>query len=247
MTRETRYVLITRHPADCAELRELVRPCAITIKPYPVLRLEDVVDEEGWQALLAALPGPSLPPAAWLVLASPRAAQRFVDQVRSRQALHLLRLSVAAVGESTAAAGVKAGLEVTLVGPGSGLGLASELIPRLAPASPMVFARGRNRRRELPDALTAAGHHLHPLVVYRMRATPPRELPPLGARVDAVVMTSPRAAKMYLQGVGGLPLPCRHLALGPTTRDAAAALGIECQMPAKPTIQSLAEELCRNL
>ncbi len=245
---ETRYVLITRHPADCAELRELVRGCSISIKPYPVLRLEDVVDEEGWQALLAALPGPSqVPPNAWLVLASPRAVKRFLDQVRSRQALHLLRLPVAAVGESTAAAGAKADLEVAMVGPGSGLGLAKQLIPRLAPTSPMVLACGQNRRHELPDALAAAGHTLHAVVVYRMRATPPRELPPLGRRVDTVVLTSPRAAKLYLQGVGGLPLPCSHLALGPTTRDAAAALGIECGIPEKPTIESLAEELCQNL
>jgi len=79
-----------------------------------------------------------------------------------------------------------------------------------------------------------------------MVPTPPRELPPLGPSLDAVILTSPRAAGLYLDGVGGLPLPCRHWALGPTTQAAAVALGIECLSPDKPTMQSLAEELCKN-
>jgi uroporphyrinogen-III synthase len=85
-----------------------------------------------------------------------------------------------------------------------------------------------------------------PVVVYRMDPTPPRELPPLGPSLDAVVLTSPRAATFYLEGVGGHPLPCPHWALGPTTRQAAAALGIDCRIPLEPTMKSLAEELCRN-
>ncbi len=84
-----------------------------------------------------------------------------------------------------------------------------------------------------------------PLVVYRMRATPPAELPPVEPNLDAVVVTSPRAAKLYLEAVGGRPLPCPHWALGPTTGDAARSLGIECLVPSEPSLESLAEELCR--
>jgi uroporphyrinogen-III synthase len=59
-------------------------------------------------------------------------------------------------------------------------------------------------------------------------------------------MTSPRAARLYLEAVGGRPLPLPHWALGSTTRDAALALGIaDCRAPVSPTIASLAEELCR--
>ena len=46
----SRFVLITRHPADCVELQELITPCGLTLRPYPVLRLEDVVDDSGWEA-----------------------------------------------------------------------------------------------------------------------------------------------------------------------------------------------------
>jgi uroporphyrinogen-III synthase len=237
--------MVTRHHQDCRELQELVSACDIVIKPYPVLRLEDVEDDKGWRATLQALSSSTSQAAAWLVLASPRAPARFVAQVRGHSAEHLLELPVAAVGKSTAAAAVEAGLAVKLTGPGSGVGLAEHLLPELAPASPVVFACGHDRRRELPDALTAAGHQLLPITVYRMRPTPPRELPPLGARVDVVVLTSPRSAQLYLDGVGGLPLPCQHMALGTTTQTAATGLGIECRIPEEPTMKSLAEELCR--
>jgi uroporphyrinogen-III synthase len=241
----TRYVMITRHHQDCHELQELVTERDIVIKPYPVLRLEDVEDAKGWRAALQALSSGASQAAAWLVLASPRAPARLVAQARRRSAEQLLELPVAAVGKSTAAAAVAVGLTVRLTGPGSGAGLAEQLLPELAPASPVVFACGRDRRRELPDAISAAGRQVLPITVYRMRPTPPRELPPLGPRVDTVVLTSPRSAQLYLDGVGGLPLPCQHMALGSTTQTAAAGLGIECRIPEEPTMKSLAEELCR--
>ena len=133
-----------------------------------------------------------------------------------------------------------------VVGPGDGAGLAKRLIAQVEGPTPFIFAGGRDRRPELPRALTGAGHEVLPIVVYRMDPTPPRELPPLGPSLEAVVLTSPRAAQLYLDGVGGLPLPCAHWALGPTTRAAAAAIGIDCLVPREPTLESLAEELCKS-
>jgi len=240
----SRFVLITRHPSDCGELQALIDPCGLKLRPYPVLRLAPFTDDEGWHEALAKVPGAGK--GAWVLLASPRAADPFVHACRERGAEHLLDLPVAVVGEGTARSAMKAGLKVEEVGPGTGLGLAEQLASRLAPDTDIVFACGRDRRPEMPDALSKAGHTVLPVVVYRMDPTPSRELPPLGPNLEAVVLTSPRAAALYLEGVGGLPLPCRHLALGPTTRDAAAALGIECAIPRQPNLESLAEELCRN-
>jgi uroporphyrinogen-III synthase len=234
----SRFVLITRHPADCAELQELVRPHGVVIRPYPVLRLEELEDDRGWRQLAGA----GAPD--WLLMASPRAPQRFVDQARARGMEGLLARPAAAVGTTTADAVRAAGLDLALVGPGTGAGLAEQLVQRWTAATTAVFACGRHRRPELPDALEAAGHTVLPVEVYRMRATPPRELPPLPPSLEAVVLTSPRAARLYLEGVGGLPLPCQHVALGPTTRTAAAAIGIECRMPERPDMESLAEVLC---
>jgi uroporphyrinogen-III synthase len=235
----TRKVLITRHPSDCLELRQKLAGSDIVLRPFPVLRAETVEDDSGWDKVQAA------GPPDWLVLTSPRAPSPFVEQARCRDLQHLLDLPIAAVGETTAQSALKAGLQIEIEGPGSGKGLAAALLPHLTPSSLMILACGHDRRREIPEELEGAGHRILPIVVYRMRPTPPRELPPLGDRVDAVVLTSPRAARLYLDGVGGLPLPCQHWALGPTTRDAAGALGIDCNIPEKPTMNSLAEELCR--
>jgi uroporphyrinogen-III synthase len=236
----SRFVLITRHPAECAELQEMLAPCGLTVRPYPVLRLEEVENDAGWVALETEEVRPG-----WVLMASPRAPERFVRQCRMRHADGLLELPVAVIGDGTADASIAAGLTPEIVGPGTGLGLAGRLITRWPPSTTAIFACGHHRRNELPDTLEAAGHRVLPVVVYRMRPTPPRELPPLGPSLDAVVVTSPRAARLYLDGVGGHPLPCPHWALGPTTRDAANTMGIDCRIPSEPTIESLAEELCR--
>ena len=238
------FVLITRHPSECGELQSLLDPCHLKLRPYPVLRLADVHDDEGWRTVTDRLP--DLAQGAWLVMASPRAPERFVAECKRIGATALLERSVAAVGTSTAASAQSAGLRVDLVGPGTGAGLAAQLIDEIEGPAIFVFACGRDRRPELPRALTGAGHQVLPVVVYRMTPTPARELPPLGSSLDGVILTSPRAAQLYLDGVGGFPLPCRHWALGPTTQAAAATIGIDCSIPHEPTFDSLAEELCKS-
>ncbi len=238
------FVLITRHPSDCAELQALLDRCGLRLRPFPVLRLSEFDDDGAWRTLTARLT--DLADTGWIVLASPRASNRFVEACRRHAAGALLERPVAVVGPSTAAAARAAGLRVELVGPGTGAGLARELSARLDRPMPIVFACGRDHRPELVREMTRAGHEVIPVVVYSMDPTPPRELPPLGPSLDAVVLTSPRAAELYLAGVGGLPLPCVHWALGPTTGAAAAALGIDCRVPPEPTIESLAEELCKS-
>jgi uroporphyrinogen-III synthase len=241
----SRFVLVTRHPDDCRELQELLRPHDLVVRPFPVLRVEEVEDSRGWKAALSALPA-GASTRAWTILASPRAPRRFAEQASRRQAHHLLELPVAAVGPTTAREAEHAGLDVRMVGSSTGKTLADELVATLDGPITALFPCGHHRRPELPDTLTAAGHRVLPIEVYHMRATPPRELPPLPPSLEAVVLTSPRAARLYLEGVGGMPLPCTHWGLGPTTRDAAASLGIDCRIPERPDMESLAEELCRT-
>ena len=239
-----RFVLITRHPADCTELQKLLDPCGLTLRPYPVLRLAEDWDEGGWNAVTERFPTSSA--TGRIVFASPRAPKPFVEACRRIGAEHLLELPAAAVGSSTEIAAREAGFHVDTVGPGTGIGLAHHLNQIIDAPAAFILACGRERRPELQNTLAAAGHEVLPVVVYHMDPTPPRELPPLGPSLEAVVLTSPRAAELYLAGVGGLPLPCPHWALGPTTRDAAAALGVHCSIPQKPSFESLAEELCKT-
>ncbi len=230
-------VLITRPREDCVRLLELLEPCGLTVKPFPVLRVTTVEDARAWKAVGRLLEHEIQ---GWIVLASPRAPGRLVSQASGRGQKGLLTWPVAAVGSGTAEAARQAGLDVSLTGPGTGIGLAGELNQLLTEPTEVVFAAGHHRRPELPRELERDGHTVRTLVVYRMQQTPPLELPPLGPRVDIVVLTSPRSARYYLEAVGGLPLTCPHWALGPTTRDAAAGMGIDCRIPPRPDIESLA-------
>jgi uroporphyrinogen-III synthase len=240
----TRYVLVTRHPSDCAELQALLDPCGIKVRPYPVLRVTDVDDKIAWEGAREA--GTDLESRTWVVIASPRAPERFVAGCRRHRCNWLLDVPAAVVGDTTAEAARRAGVRVEVVGPGTGIGLAKRLLRHITERTTFLFACGRDRRPELPTTLVEAGHVVEPIVVYQMDPTPPRELPPLGPSLEAVILTSPRAAELYLAGVGGLPLPCQHWALGPTTKNAAAAIGIDCLIPPEPSIELLAEELCKT-
>ena len=107
----SRAVLITRHPADCSELQELLAPSGITLRPYPVLRLVEVNDRNGWLDVrdLLADHGATL----WLVMASPRAPERLLRQAHERGAHGVLELPTAVVGDATARAAVQAGFRVS--------------------------------------------------------------------------------------------------------------------------------------
>lgn len=239
----TRRVLVTRTADGCGELQAMLAPSGLEVAPYPVLRFAEVSDDPGWDEVLAEIaPGDS----AWLVFASPRAARPFVRQADARGGDHLRRLPVATVGRGTAAAVRAAGLDVDLVGPGTGAGLAAALLERFSSRERIVFPAGRDRRPEMPEILASAGHRVLPVVVYRMDETPREELPRLPPGLEAVVLTSPRAARLYANGVGARRPSCTHWALGPTTRAAAARLGIDCRIPDEPDLTSLVEELCRT-
>ncbi len=241
----SRRILVTRTAEDCRRLQELVADHGIVIEPYPVLRFEPVESEAAWrQAVEAEASGRERGAERWLVLASPRAVQPFRDQAIRLHGERLLELPAAAVGRSTAREAAQAGLRVELTGPGTGTALARELLGRLEEPALFLFPCGADRRRELPDSLRTAGHTVLEIEVYRMLRLPAADLPAPATEIDAVVLTSPRSARYYVENLGGRPLDCLHIALGPTTRDAARSMGIQCRIPARPEMEALAEELC---
>lgn len=235
-------ILITRTARDCQELKALLAGSRISLRPFPVLRLAEHTDRKGWKKVTKLLDegATSFP---WLVLTSPRAARFLVEQAGERGTSRVLSLATAAIGAATAQAAEEAGFQVQVVGQGGGTELARELTGLWPGTTTAILAAGVHARPELPSALEAAGHRVIKLEVYEMKATPALELPPVGP-ADAIVLTSPRAAQLYLEAVGGLPLPLVHWALGPTTRDAAHAMGIkDCRIPASPSMEDLAEAL----
>lgn len=229
-------------PKDCRELQSLLDGSNIKLRSFPVLRLIEHKDARGWSKVSKVLQGPSNPP-PWLVLTSPRAPQFLCEQARDMQLESLLTLKTAAIGPATSKAAEAAGFKTQVVGPGSGTDLARELEKLWPPNTTAILAAGVHARPEVPTVLKAAGHRVLKLKVYEMRATPVRELPPVGP-ADGIVLTSPRAAELYLEAVGGLPLPLVHWALGTTTQNAANWLGIkDCRIPESPSMGDLAAAL----
>ena len=240
-----RRVLITRAAEDCRHLQDLIGDRDLVIEPYPVLRFEPVELVEGWgRALQAQAAASERGQKQWLLLASPRAPQPLCEQAPRHGGETILALPAVTVGRATAHAATEDGLRVELTGPGTGAGLATELTARFTEPGLFVFACGVDRRPELPDALRGAGHTVIELEVYRMVRLEPVALPVPVEEIFAVVLTSPRSTRYYVENLGGRALDCPHIALGPTTREAARTLGIQCRIPARPEMETLVEELC---
>ena len=91
----SRFALITRHPSDCAELRGLLEPCGIKLRPYPVLRIEDSNDDAGWRAVAEGIATSDGSP--WLVLASPLEFSSERNFSEAQGATSSIRLSLDAV------------------------------------------------------------------------------------------------------------------------------------------------------
>lgn len=239
-----RRVLITREESDCRHLQSLVADRGIVIEPFPVLRFEPVESPDQWRrAAEAERTTRRDGGGTWLVLASPRAAEPLKAQAERFGGVLVLDRPVAAVGPATADAARAAGLRVELTGPGTGAQLAAELHGLTEGRSLFLYACGMHRRPDLTDTLRRHGHTVVELEVYRMVRLPPAPPPESADPISAVVLTSPRSTRYYVENLGGRPLDCLHIALGPTTQEAARSYGIECRIPARPDMESLAEDL----
>jgi uroporphyrinogen-III synthase len=241
----TRRVLITRGAEDCRHLQDLVAACDVHIEPCPVLRFEGMELAGEWSRVIGKLAAArDRGRESWLLLASPRAPRPLCEQAPRHGGQSVLGVPVATVGRTTARAAEEAGLKVDLIGGGTGAVLADELCERLRQPVFFIFACAEEHRPELPETLRSAGHEVVLLPVYRMRRLSSGELPRIPDAVDAVVLTSPRSTRYYVENLGGRPLDCLHIALGPTTAEAAQEFGIQCRIPARPEMEALAEELC---
>ena len=145
----TRHVLITRTPKDCLELQGLLEDSSIRLRPFPVLRLAEHTDRRGWQKVTKLLEHAALPH-PWLTLTSPRAARFLVEQARERRLETIFRLRTAAIGAATAEAADAAGLQVEIVGQGTGIDLARKLNELWTEPTKAILAAGVRARPELP-------------------------------------------------------------------------------------------------
>ena len=167
------------------------------------------------------------------------------------------RTRVAAVGPRTAARLAKRGVDVDLqpATPSAG-GLVEALMARVGPLRGVriIWPRSDVARRELPDALRAAGALLADPPAYRTVAVRPRGLAAFlrsleAGGVDAVAFLSPSSALGLAAALPGstlAPLAGKTLvaSIGPTTSAALASLGASADVEAaERSARGLAEAI----
>jgi len=169
----------------------------------------------------------------WVVLTSVNAVHRFMGALRDARSLGATL--IAAVGPETAAALRVAGVEPDLVpNDHRARGLVEEFpaCPADAPRAAVLFPCGDLAPSTIEDGLGKKGWQVRRVEAYRTVNLPPPEPTLLTqiAEADAVTFTatSSVAAYLALRGADGerLPVPPRVVCIGPTTVQAARAMGM---------------------
>jgi uroporphyrinogen-III synthase len=236
-----RWVLITRPQEEARPLAEALAASEIHLVAYPVLREVAVDDQQAWDHVVQHRQR-----IAALFVTSPRAPRHFR---RAGQQLGvwsaLAAVPADAVGGTTAAACREIGLKVRHEGAAGAVALAAEVAKCLRPGDVVLHPSGCHHREEAYTVFAAAGAEVLPVAVYDMEESAPELLPALPATPPlAVLLTSPRAAAAYARGAPSHFRSAPHFALGGTTAEAAARLGIVTRMLPHPDPLLLMEELC---
>ena len=237
------WVLVTRAEEDLDELREALGAVGFGVVPYPVLRPVPATDEPGWAAVRTARPRLRA-----VAFTSPRApaALRAAAAARAPPGARGGGPGGAG-GGAPARAPAAPGVAVGAGGSGGGAELARVVAARLEGGASVLHACGRDHRRDLADALAAAGIELLEVIVYAMELTPRAALPALPAAAPAaVLLTSPRAAEAFAAAAGEELGGARLLAMGATTAAGARAAGLDVTVLRRPSSDAVVEELCQT-
>ncbi|MGA3373823.1 MAG: uroporphyrinogen-III synthase [Terracidiphilus sp.] len=234
-----RRILVTRALHQAGRLSDGLRALGAEPVEVPVIM---IVVPESYEPLDDALL--HLDRYDWLILTSANAVRAFVERawVLEIDARHLTRLTVAAVGEPTAVAARKAGLQVAFV-PKAYMAetLAEGLLARAA-GQRILLARAAVARDVIPNALREAGVEVDVVDAYRNvlpEAAPEQLRQALAKGIDVATFTSSSSATHLAEAarVAGVAWPFAGVAavsIGPITSRTLWELGWECAGEARP-------------
>lgn len=237
-------VVVTRDEGPDGRLTALLRDRGLTVHHWPVIGTAPPEDPAPLARALAALDTFD-----WIVITSRRVAGVLAE----RGARPPAGLSVAAVGESTAAALEGAGWSVDLV-PATQTGEALVEALRshgVGPGTRVLFPASSIARDAVPDGLEAAGAEVERVVAYRTEPAPLdrdacRRSLEEGA-VDVITFTSPSAVRNLVRAAGSeLTASLRGLrtvVIGPTTAEAARSAGFEPAVAEPHSLEGLAQRV----
>jgi uroporphyrinogen-III synthase len=225
MSSNGRCILVTRGEEDSQRWVAELAARGLRAQAFPCIASETIRDSE-----TAGQLGAALDEADWLVFTSVRGVHGVAEMVGARR---VADVSVAVVGETTAAAARQAFGRVDLVAPDGTAASLGEALARVlrdslrADSTRVVAAGAETSKRDLDDALAPLGVQVRRIAVYRTVPAPlqePRE--DLGARgIDTIFLASPSAVAGLLARAA-VPATARIITIGPSTSAAARDAGL---------------------
>ncbi|HEY2748103.1 MAG TPA: uroporphyrinogen-III C-methyltransferase [Polyangia bacterium] len=188
-----------------------------------------------------------------IAFASAHAVDVFLGALASaaRDARSLHGVTLAAVGRATAARLAERSLAADYIGDGGGADLAAALVAGSAQGPALVIG-AHDGRKDLADALAAAGWTVEPVAAYDTVADDTALAAAWKAHrarpFHAVAFTSPKGAHAFFALANAEPAAAlagvRIGAIGATTRDALLAAGLAVDaVPATPDVAALVTSL----
>ncbi len=233
-------VAVTRMPDQASALTEALEAAGAEVIEAPTIQLAEVDD---FRAVDKALR--DVRRYAWLVLTSDNGVDAMFARLKAigLDARALAGPRVAAVGTATVAALAERGVRADLV-PGEAVGEAlAEAMKREGVAGAKVLLlRSDIARRDIVDALTAAGATCDDLAIYRTVC--PESLPQefverfVGGRIDWLTLTSPSSMNNLVRLLGAGRVEglrrARLASIGPVTTKAIRQAGFVEAVEATP-------------
>jgi len=230
-----RHVVLTRAAEDCGEWSEAFARDGIDSTSFPCIDIAPAVkpgDANELRRLLSKVD--------WVVFTSPRGVKKFAA-LYGRCIPEETRIAV--VGRATAETCRTSVMEPAVIGTGTAVELAEQLIcdRRFDSQQTLLLAIAENAARVLDDRLRETGSTVIRWPVYRTipasRVETKTRWSSFGA--DSVVFSSPSAVNGFINTVE-LDAPIRVVTIGPTTsaavRDAGLPLGAQASSPSYESI-----------
>ncbi len=232
-----RRLLVTRRPEQSQALASCLREAGAEVVELPLIEIRPAEDMGALDAALACLHAYD-----WLVFTSANAVRALADR------LTLLGLAQTSVGQGTKVASVgsatseafleafpKGRVSLEPVAEYRAEALLAAFRSRGVTGERFLLPVSDRGRRVLADGLIEAGARVDSVTAYRTRPAPdlPARLPGILKKgLDIAVFASPSAVASFVAAGGPPALALPTAVIGPVTREAAEAAGLDVRVVA---------------